>query len=129
MHHLKIYFDTSVVGFSSDLTIDEINSLQSIDKRNEILKFVSSLNILKIDEEVVQLAENYLEYAILSRKSIEDCLHIAISTIHEIDILVSWNFKHIVNINKIPKFNLVNLSKGYKQIQICSPMELHYAFE
>jgi len=51
-------------------------------------------------------------------------MHIALATVAEVDVLVSWNFKHILHFNKIRMFNAVNLEQGYKQIQIFSPREV-----
>lgn len=51
-------------------------------------------------------------------------LHIALATVADIDVLVSWNFKHIVRLDKIRIFNAVNLELGYKQLQIYSPREV-----
>jgi len=61
---------------------------------------------------------------ILTPKYFEDLLHIAIATINNIDILVSWNFKHIVHYEKIKLFNAVNLELSYKTINIFSPREV-----
>ena len=60
----------------------------------------------------------------MTPKFYTDGLHIAIATIAEVDVVVSWNFKHIVNFNKIRLFNAVNLEMGYKPIQIYSPREV-----
>ena len=60
----------------------------------------------------------------VGKSSYADCLHIAIATIHNVNILVSWNFKHIVNVVKIIGDYSVNLAEGYKQLDIRSPREL-----
>lgn len=70
-----------------------------------------------------KLASLYLEERIVNIKYRNDCLHIAYATVYEIDMLVSWNFKHIVNYEKIINFNSVNLKNGYKPLQIYSPLE------
>jgi hypothetical protein len=51
-------------------------------------------------------------------------MHIALSSVHGVDILVSWNFRHIVHFEKIVKFNAVNLEYGYRQLMILSPREV-----
>ena len=79
-----------------------------------------------MNEEVVLLANKYLEEGIIGEKYRSDCQHIAIATIFNIDVLVSWNFKHIVNLNKIKQFNSINLREGYKELEIRSPKELIY---
>lgn len=66
-----------------------------------------------------------IKYAIfITPKYHNDGIHIALATVAEVDVLVSWNFRHIVNFNKIRLFNAVNMEQGYKQIQIYSPREV-----
>ncbi len=60
----------------------------------------------------------------VGKNSHEDALHIAIATIHRVDVLVSWNFKHIVNLDRIRKYNAVNLMNGYPMIEIRNPREI-----
>jgi len=57
-------------------------------------------------------------------ESLDDCQHIAMATINKVDILASWNFKHIVNINRIRGYNGVDLKKGYATLEIRNPREL-----
>lgn len=57
------------------------------------------------------------------KPSFADCLHIAIATINHADFLVSWNFKHIVNVQRIRGYNSINIKKGYKQHEIRTPRE------
>jgi len=59
-------------------------------------------------------------------KSFDDCHHIARAKISRVDILASWNFKHIVNENRIRGYNSVNLRMGYDQLEILSPLEIIY---
>ena len=61
---------------------------------------------------------------IVGRTSLEDCRHIALGTIWKVDVLASWNFKHIVNLDKIKVYNSVNLRMGYQMLEIRSPLEL-----
>ena len=72
------------------------------------------------------LAQAYLDRAILGANYRNDALHIALASVADIDILTSWNFRHIVHFDKIRMFNAVNLLYGYKAIQICSPREVTY---
>ena len=82
---------------------------------------------ISLNEEAEQLAEIYLKEKIVGLKSLADCQHIATATTHNIEILVSWNFKHIVNLDKIRLYNSVNLREGYRTIEIRTPRELlHY---
>ena len=69
-----------------------------------------------IDEEFAE--------GILTEKWYDDALHVALATIAECNVIVSWNFKHIVNFRKIPLFNAVNMLNGYRQIAIHSPLEV-----
>lgn len=77
-----------------------------------------------VDDSMIKLAEHYIEEEVISKKYFNDGLHIAIASIYKIDVLVSWNFKHIVNLNRIRLFNAVNLKNGYLPIEIRSPREI-----
>lgn len=61
---------------------------------------------------------------VVGQTSFDDCVHIALATIHKADILVSWNFKHIVNVYRIRGYNSVNLKLGYSTIEIRSPKDI-----
>jgi len=69
------------------------------------------------------LLNRYIEEGVVGQTSFIDCLHIAMATIHNANILVSWNFKHIVNVVRILGYNSVNLTESYKQLDIRSPRE------
>ncbi len=70
------------------------------------------------------MADAYQDRNILPPKFHDDGVRIALATVAEVDVLVSWNFKHIVHYEKIRLFNAVNLEFGYKQLQIYSPREV-----
>ncbi|NHE56049.1 PIN domain-containing protein [Cyclobacterium plantarum] len=149
MKKQRIYLDTSVFGglfdeefkefteplfdridkneFSiifSNVTRDELSSApEKIRQRAESLPEIST-EFVKSDIESAKLAKRYIDEYVVGKTSYADCLHIAIATIHNADILVSWNFKHIVNVVKIIGYNSVNMAEGYKQIDIRSPREL-----
>ena len=76
------------------------------------------------DEEAENLADTYLKEGAITKKFHEDALHIAIATINKVDVLVSWNFKHIVNLDRIKKYNGVNLKHGYMILEIRNPREI-----
>jgi hypothetical protein len=76
------------------------------------------------NEAVLDLADVYQQRGILTPKFYNDGVHVALATIAEVDILVSWNFKHIVHFDKIRLFNAINLERGYKPLQIYSPREV-----
>ena len=75
-------------------------------------------------EEAIKLQQAYTEAKILSVKYSTDALHVALATISQSSLIVSWNFKHIVNFQKIPRYNAVNKLNGYKEIAIYSPLEV-----
>ena len=66
---------------------------------------------------------DYISEKVVGRTSFTDCLHIAIATANRADFLFSWNFKHIVNIERIRGYNSTNIKKGYKELEIRSPRE------
>ena len=80
--------------------------------------------------EAFELDDLYQESGILTSNFYDDGLHIALATLAEVDLLVSWNFRHIVHYDKIRRFNAVNLEQGYKSLTIYSPREVaRYFFE
>ena len=78
---------------------------------------------VELNAEAIELATCYIQENVVGKTSFADCLHIALATLSKADYLVSWNFKHIVNIQRIKGYNFVNLKKGYAQLEIRSPME------
>ena len=82
--------------------------------------------LIEKTEEVENLTQSYLDAGILSEKWRDDCTHVAMATVFGADLLVSWNFKHIVQYEKIKAFNAVNLANGYQLIDIRSPLEVIY---
>jgi len=80
--------------------------------------------VLEVGEAAIQLAEGYLKHRVLPRRYLADCLHIAVATVAGVDLLVSWNFRHVVRFDKIRVFNAVNLERGYRQLEIYSPREV-----
>jgi len=81
-----------------------------------------------ITDDILRLAEAYIGEGVVGRTSLKDCIHIAAATVHEADILVSWNFKHIVNVHRVRGYNSINTRLGYPILEIRSPREvLDYA--
>jgi hypothetical protein len=76
------------------------------------------------DVDAAALQEAYLKAGILSARSEDDALHVAIATVARCSLIVSWNFRHIVHFEKIPLYNAVNTLKGYGTIGIFSPLEV-----
>ena len=147
MRH-RIYIDTSVFGgyfdeeFSehtiplferlknneftllfSTVTQDELESAP--EKVKKLVKNIrtESTEFLEATDEVIDLATEYITEKVVGHTSFADCLHIAIATISRADFLVSWNFKHIVNVQRIRGYNSINIKNGYKQLEIRSPRE------
>lgn len=108
----------------SDITLQELSFAKK--EVQNILENIPNENIIKVlaNEKIISLAENYIVEGALTKKSFNDALHIATASINNADVLASWNFKHIVNLNRIRLFNSVNLKLGYKLIEIRTPREL-----
>jgi predicted nucleic acid-binding protein len=145
----KIYIDTSIVGGFFDEEFQEpTGKLFERLERNEIIFVVSDLldlelinapqrvrdlllnyspekfQRIELSEEAVKLADTYIIEKVVGKTSLEDCRHIAMATIHKVDVLASWNFKHIVNLDRIKGYNSVNMKLGYALIEIRSPKDL-----
>lgn len=118
-----------ISGYCSKITLNEIENFLNLDKQKELLKLAEKLKVLPLNKEAIELSAEYLREGILSPKSLSDAQHIAIASVNNLDVIVSWNFKHIVNFRKIPQFNLINLKLGYRQIEIRSPQEIIYSYE
>jgi predicted nucleic acid-binding protein len=148
MKRLKLYFDTSVIGgffddeFSEDtiqifnevkngtydLVISDL-TIRELIKAPEKVRKVLQENAINFEEiivtqEAIELASEYVKEKVVGQTSFDDCIHIATATINKIDILVSWNFKHIVNIQRIRGYNSINLRNGYQTLEIRSPKDI-----
>ena len=77
-----------------------------------------------VSEEAVLLQQSYLAAGIVGQQWETDALHVALATESQCSVIVSWNFKHIVNFKKIPFYNGVNLAHGYNVIAIHTPQEV-----
>jgi hypothetical protein len=80
--------------------------------------------LVLVTEESINLASEYVKEMVIGQTSFDDCIHIATATINRVDLLVSWNFKHIVNIQRIRGYNSINLKNGYPLLEIRSPKDL-----
>jgi hypothetical protein len=145
----RIYTDTSVVGgcfdeefetystqlfdrfragldtlVLSDLTLAELAGAPS--QVREVLQTVSAdlIEEVTFDARASELAQQYLAAGVIGAAHLEDARHIATATVQRVDVLVSWNFKHIVNLDRIHGYNSVNLRLGYALLEIRSPMEV-----
>ena len=145
----RIYIDTSIVGgyfddeFSNDTqalfklletkeAVFIISSVlqQELQKAPENVRYLLDkyeaccFEYIELTEEAIELANKYVNEKVVGKTSIDDCRHIALATICKADVLTSWNFKHIVNLNRIKGYNGVNLKYGYSVIEIRNPKEL-----
>jgi len=150
-HIQRIYLDTSVIGgyydtefeedtrilfekiklgqfhvVLSDVTEGELQEAPEMIRNLFIELSAGSATKIELTEEAVQLADTYLAEKVVGKTSRVDCFHIALATIQRVDILVSWNFKHIVNVQRIRGYNSVNMKLGYPTIDIRSPKEIIY---
>ena len=82
------------------------------------------VEVLALDSEAEALAAQYIQDGAVSRNEWADALHIALATVARVDVLVSWNFKHIVNLRRIHACNAVNLKHGYSVLEIRNPREV-----
>ncbi len=80
--------------------------------------------VADITEEALELQSACIKQKILTRRWEDDALHVAVATTNGCDMIVSWNFRHIVNFRKIPLYNAVNTLFGYRGIRIYSPLEV-----
>ena len=149
MRHSRIYVDTSVLGgyfdrefavwsralvedfragrlhpVLSDLLAAEIVSAPP-PVRELHAELVALVGVgARLSAEAIELADQYATHSILSPKMRNDMLHIALATVANADVVVSWNFRHIVRFDKIRLFNAVNIEAGYKTVAIHSPREV-----
>lgn len=151
MKRLRLYLDTSVIGgcldpeFSddslalinairlgkaivlvSDVVINEIEKAPL--KVQEILESLRALNIelVELTPQVKELRDAYINAGIVGEKSINDATHVACASVVRADAIVSWNFKHLVNLDKMKAYNQVNFFNGYSTITIVTPKEVRF---
>ena len=145
----KIYIDTSVYGGYFDnefeqetkpffnhiiekqikIIVSEVLEFELYKAPQFIIDFFESLPIEMIEkveftDEVANLAEKYITENVVGKTSRADCQHIAFATVYQADVLVSWNFKHIVNLERIRGYNSINFREGYQMTEIRTPKEV-----
>ncbi|MCL2056562.1 MAG: PIN domain-containing protein [Oscillospiraceae bacterium] len=151
MKKLKIYLDTSIIGYLyqetqpekmaetrqlwgqiksgayeaiiSNLLLEELSNNPNEEIRNILLEFLAEIDyeIVPLSSEIEKLAVMIISHGVLTQKSYEDCLHIATALVHDCNLLVSWNFKHLVNIRTINGVRAISNLEGYKTIDIVTP--------
>ena len=108
----------------SDLTLQELE-LARDEVREKAKEIPKEYQIaIGVTDEAIELAETYINEGALTLKSYNDALHIALATLNNAGVLASWNFKHIVNLNRIRLYNSINLKLGYRMIEIRTPREI-----
>jgi hypothetical protein len=122
VEHLKEELERKYSIIVSDVIIEEL-TLCPEPKRTILFDLLNQIRYIEVEEteESVNLAKSYIEYGVLSQKSFDDCRHMAIATIAECDFIVSWNFKHFVNIKTINKVQAVNKLLGFREVLILPP--------
>jgi predicted nucleic acid-binding protein len=148
MKTIRVYIDTSIIGgvFDSEFKKASISFFKQVKEKKfnliisalvqeEIMaapehirkylnELIPSATVIEINEAALKLRVAYLKANILSKKSSNDALHVALATVSNCPIILSWNFKHIVHYEKIALYNSVNILEGYQQIAIYSPLEV-----
>lgn len=155
MKKLKLYLDTSVLNFIfaddvpelkkatkeffalghkyevyiSEVVVREITKTKDAKKREKLLGLVEKYKptILGIEKlkEIARLAQCYLSEKVIPESKREDAEHIAYAVVYEMDILVSWNYKHLSNVERERKVNLVNQKEGYYYpFRMVTPLEV-----
>jgi hypothetical protein len=113
-----------IICVFSDLTEYELETAPEKVKSYFINLDKTTTEFVEITEEVNQMAEEYIREKVVGETSRDDCRHIACATINKVDYLVSWNFKHIVNVFRIRGYNSINLKNGYMPLDIRSPKDI-----
>ncbi len=113
----------------SSVTYDEVEDAPAEVK--QVLENLpdEALEQVAIDDDVRALAYAYFSAGVLTRRRRSDAFHVAAASVAGADLVVSWNFKHLVNYHRIRKFNAVNLMNGYRPLDIRSPKEVAYGGE
>lgn len=145
----RFYFDTSVFGGIYDIefeaettllfekvTLEQIKCVYSNLTESELANapenvrnFFENLpdkckEKVLVTPEALKLAQTYVDEKVVGETSLDDCIHIATATLNKVDMLVSWNFKHIVNVYRIRGYNSINLRLGLTPLEIHSPKEI-----
>ena len=116
--------NNEIVFVMSDLL--DLELLEAPEQVRQLLEKYSAdkFERVALTADANQLANAYITEKVVGKTSLEDCRHIALATINRVDVLASWNFKHIVNLDRIKGYNSVNLRLGYPMIEIRSPKDL-----
>lgn len=151
---IKVYLDTSVISyleqqdapekmretkevwerikaaeyeiFISDVVVRELKDCKDDEKRSRLIGHLSEIDykLIIVDEDTVRLAKKFIDNGILKPKNFDDCEHIAAAILSDCDIIVSWNFRHIVNFKTIRGIKIITTLEGYKDLLIYPPSVL-----
>jgi predicted nucleic acid-binding protein len=154
LNKTKVYLDTSVISYLeqddaperkkitcevwetlksgkydiliSNVVVRELSECSDQVKRNLLLKHLDEIQyeLVDVTEKTVELAEHIIDFGILKQKSFDDCQHIAAAIVNNCDFIISWNFKHIVNVKTIRGIKILTTMEGYKDIAIYPPSAL-----
>jgi predicted nucleic acid-binding protein len=148
---LRVYLDTSVIGgcldeefgvysqrllddfdrrrfraVISDITLAELETAPPGVRQLLARPGLAEAERVEVNDEAVGLADAYIRDGAVTESSRADALHIAVATVNRVDVVVSWNFRHIVKLSRIRAYNSVNLKLGYPELEIRSPLEVYY---
>jgi predicted nucleic acid-binding protein len=134
-HHLdatQVLFNRlregEISGIISDLSLNELNDApESLKKIFQ--PYIKLMSIIYENDESRKLAATYFNEKVFSKSQDADARHVSISTIHRIPTIISWNFRHLVNVARRRMINGINVINGYPLIDVISPLEVRYAKE
>jgi len=154
MKKIRVYLDTSVLGAIYDTEYPQRvettrNLLKTLASGSTYAPFISNIVIEEIEkapleivkglkkligemkpevidekEECIELVNEYLKKKVIPKGYRDDARHIAVAVVHNMDVIVSWNCRHMANIEKKRMINAVNLMSGHRQIDIVTPLEV-----
>jgi len=87
-------------------------------------RLLPHMRLVRFDERVMALRDAYVAHKIVSARWADDAAHVATATVGDADLIVSWNFRHIVHLDRIRRYNAVNALCGYGPVEIRSPAEV-----
>ncbi len=123
---IKAIHDKKCIALISDIVMVEINRAPTHIQEIVAALAPAQVNALSFSDEVERLQHEYLSRKILTTRSENDAAHVAFATVHRADAIVSWNFRDIVRLDKMKKYNQVNFSMGYGVLTIVSPTEVSF---
>ena len=110
--------------FFSSINKEEIDAIRDETLKKKLKDFLIKGKEIEISEEVERMKSLYIKEGLIPEKFENDALLLALTSVHSIDILISWNFKHLVKRKTRIGVNLINLKEGYKPIEILAPPEV-----